>query len=57
MFRAVAALIWGTGRLGAGTAEERIAAMTVEALHSGWAARSRAATPAASGVEALVPMA
>ncbi len=34
-----------------------MAATMVEALQPGWAARSRAATPAASGVEALVPIA
>jgi len=38
-------------------AEERIAPTTVVASQSGWAARSSAATPAASGATALVPMA
>jgi hypothetical protein len=34
-----------------------MAETTVAALQSGWAARKRAATPAARGAEALVPMA
>ena len=38
-------------------AELRMAVTMAAALQSGWAARSRAATPAASGAEALVPMA
>ena len=32
-------------------------ATIVSAVQSGWAARRRAATPAASGAEALVPIA
>ena len=55
--RAAAALIRGTGRPGAGIAELRMAETTVAALQSGWADRRRAATPAARGAEALVPMA
>lgn len=50
-------MIWGTGRLGAGAAELRMVEMMVAAVQSGWAARRRAATPAASGAEALVPIA
>ena len=53
----MAALTWGTGRPGVGMAELRMAATIVAAVQSGWAARSRAATPAARGAEALVPMA
>ena len=55
--RAVAALSWGTGRAGVETAELRIAVTIWLALQVGWAVRSRAATPAARGAEALVPMA
>ena len=54
---AVAALIWGTGKPGVGVAEFRMVETIVSALQSGWAARKRAATPAAKGAEALVPMA
>ena len=50
-------MIWGTDRPGVEMAELRIAVTIAVALQSGWAARSRAATPAARGAEALVPMA
>jgi len=55
--RAVAAFIWGTGRPGVGVAEFRMVETIVSALQSGWAPRKRAATPAARGAEALVPIA
>ena len=55
--RAAAASISGTERPGRVTAEFLMAVTTVAALQFGCAARSRAATPAASGAEALVPMA
>ena len=50
-------MTWGTGKPGAVTAELRMAVTISSADQSGWAARSRAATPAASGAEALVPIA
>jgi len=54
---AAAALTRGMDTPGRVTAELRMAVTTVAALQSGWAARRRAATPAARGAEALVPMA
>ena len=51
------AMICGTGKPGVGVAELRIAETIWSAVQLGWAARRRAATPAARGAEALVPMA
>ena len=55
--RAVVALILGTSKPGVAMAELRMTETTSVALQFGWAARNRAATPAARGAEALVPMA
>ena len=47
----------GKGSVGVGAALERSVWMMVDAVQVGWAERSRAAAPATSGAEALVPMA
>ena len=52
-----AALTCGTGKVVIAVAEDRSAAMTAAALQVGLAASSSAAAPAASGAEALVPIA
>jgi hypothetical protein len=53
----VEAFICGAGKLEDGTAVERMTVMISLALQVGCAAWRRAATPAASGAEALVPIA
>ena len=53
----LAALTCGTGSCGDAMAVERMASMMWAASQVGWAARRRAATPAARGAAALVPMA
>jgi hypothetical protein len=51
------ALTSGDGSVEIAVAEARSTLTMVVALHDGCAARTRAATPATRGAEALVPMA